>query len=214
MTNNHTTPKIDSFRTIVGQAVTLYAEISTISTAISNLETIKARIGDCRSEADARRFVSDLTRAEEAVTIKRIREPRMLTDLAALLASANDAKYPAFREAENLLTYATAAALAGIADLLKAVQFDPQPFKPNKVNDMLVEDVRPNVLARRQADALRQAMRNATGPSDPLTDQVVGVKTLLAALDKTLAALPEIAAEAKRLAVACDAFIKALTKRW
>ena len=86
--------------------------------AIGKLDAIKARMGDCRDESEARKFLAELTRAEEAVTIKRIREPRLLADLTALRTTAEDAFYTAFgsREAPGPNTAASRAELPGPAE--------------------------------------------------------------------------------------------------
>jgi hypothetical protein len=86
--SNHTTPKIAAFRSIVQQAGTLHAELSTLDTAIRDLDAIKARMGDCRDEAEARKSLGELTRAEEAVAVKRIREPRLRADISGLLSGS------------------------------------------------------------------------------------------------------------------------------
>jgi hypothetical protein len=211
---NHTTPKIDSYRIIVRNALALYADLASIDTAISVRDAIKARMGDCRDEAEARQLLSDLTRAEESVTIKRIREARLRADLAGALISAEDAFYPAFAETEKLVTDASGRSVADFIDLLRAAQLDEPSAQTDKLNEVTAAAVKPNALARRQLTALDGARRAVAVVSDALEDRVNGAQNAIAVMDKILAALPEIAAEAKRLAVACDAFIKALTKRW
>ena len=64
--DDHITPKLDAFRSLVHKAGALHAELATLDAAIRELDAIKARIADCRDEAEALASSSPtLRRAEE-----------------------------------------------------------------------------------------------------------------------------------------------------
>ena len=211
--SNQSTPKIDSFRSIVLKAATLHAELSTLDTAIRDLDAIKTRMGDCRDEAEARKLLADLTRAEEAVTIKRIREPRLKADIDQAFTGAVEICIDAFTEADKLLTAATAESVAAFAELLRSTQPEPDAPKTEGATGLAVKAVRPNVMAMQQREALDGIWPGSSLDSDSPDLRFRGAKDALAVLDKTLANLPQIAAEAKRLTAACEAFRKVLTNR-
>ena len=102
--NHQPTPQLNAFRSIVQQAGTLHAELSTLDTAIRDLDSIKTRMGDSRDESEVRKLLSELTRAEETVTVKRFREPRLRADLADTVTQAEHAFQTAFTEVESILT--------------------------------------------------------------------------------------------------------------
>jgi hypothetical protein len=207
-----TTPKIDAFRSIVQQAGTLHAELSTLDAAIRALDVIKARMGDCRDEAEARKSLGELTRAEEAVAVKRIREPRLRADISGLLSGSVEICIAAFTEAKDLVTGATDVAVAGLADTLKSVQPDPEDSKTDRATTLAAQACRTRTMAVAQHDALDAAWPGSWLQSEVLEKQVGAAMSAIAALDATLAALPEITAEAKRLAAACEAFRKVFAK--
>ncbi|MCX6872879.1 MAG: hypothetical protein NTW21_03585 [Verrucomicrobia bacterium] len=210
---HQTTPQIDAFRSIVNQAGTLHAELSTLHTAIRDLDSIKARMGDCRDEAEARKSLGELTRAEEAVAVKRIREPRLRADISGLLSGSVEICIAAFTEAKDLVTGATDAAVAGLADTLRSVQPEPEDSKTDRATTLAVQACRTRTMAVAQHDALDAAWPGSWLQSEALEKQVGAAKSAIAALDATLAALPQIEAEAKRMGAACDAFRKVLTNR-
>ena len=201
-----TTPKIDAFRSIVQQAGTLHAELSTLDAAIRDRDAITARMGDCRDEAEARKYLGELMRAEEAIAVKRIREPRLRADISALLAGSVDACVAAFTEAKDLVTGATDAAVAGLGDALKSVQADPDDAKTDRATVIAAQACRAHTMGVAQHDALDAAWPASWLGAEALERQVGAAMSAIAALDATLAALPEIAAEAKRLAAACEVF--------
>lgn len=129
------TPKTAAFRSLVQKACTLNAEIATLDAAIRALDAIKARMGDCRDEADARKLLSELTRAEETVTIKRIREPRLKAGLTELLTTAEDAFHPAHAEAGAIAAQTPKQAVSSFRDLLMVVQLDNEHAKTEKANE-------------------------------------------------------------------------------
>ena len=207
------TPQIDAFRSIVRQAGTLHAELSTLDAAIRDLESIKVRMGDCRDEVEARKLLDDLTRAEQAVTIKRIREPRLRADIDQAFTGVVQVCIDAFTEADKLLTAATAESVAAFGELLRSIQPEPDAPKTEEATGLTVKAVRPNVIAMQQREALDRIWPGSSLDSDSHDLRVRGAGDALAVLDMTLAALPQIIAEAKRLTAACEAFRKVLANR-
>ena len=207
-----TTPKIDAFRSIVQQAGTLHAELSTLDIAIRDLDAIKARMGDCRDEAEARKSLGELTRAEETVAVKRIREPRLRADISGLLSGSVETCIAAFTEAKDLVTGATDAAVASLADTLRSVQPDPEDSKTDRATTLSAQACRTRTMAVAQHDALDAAWPGSWLQSEVLEKQVNAAKAAITALDATLAALPDVTAEAKRLTAACEAFRKVFAK--
>jgi hypothetical protein len=86
--SNQSTPKTATFRSLVQKTGTLHAEISTLDAAIRDRDAIKARMADCGDEAEARKHLADLMRAEETVIIKQVRKPHLQADLVDLLTQA------------------------------------------------------------------------------------------------------------------------------
>ena len=209
---NQSLSKTAAFRSLVQQAGTLQAELVSLDIAIRDLDAIKARMGDCRDEAEARKSLGELTRAEEAVAVKRIREPRLRADISGLLSGSVEVCIAAFTEAKDLVTGATDASVAGLADTLRSVQPDPEDTKTDRATTLAVQACRTRIMAVAQHDALDAAWPSSWLQSESLEKQVNAAKSAIAALDATLAALPEITAEAKRLAAACEAFRKVLAK--
>ncbi|MEI7911421.1 MAG: hypothetical protein WCK77_17445 [Verrucomicrobiota bacterium] len=206
------TPKTAAFRSLVQQACTLNAEIATLDAAIRALDAIKARMGDCRDEADARKLLSELTRAEETVTIKRIREPRLKADLTELLTTAEDAFHPAHAEAGAIAAQTPKQAVSSFRDLLMVVQLDNEHAKTEKANEGAARAIKPLALARSQEDNLDSAWRAVALAGDSLDKRVEGLTTALTLLDKVLSGQGQIAAEANLLSAACEAFRKVFAK--
>jgi len=210
---NQTTLKIDAFRSTVQQAGTLHADLSTLDAAIRERDAIRARMGDCRNEAEARKLLGDLTRAEETVIVKQAREPRLRADISGLLSGSVEICIAAFTEAKDLVTRATDTAVAGLADTLRSVQQEPEDSKTDRATNLAAQACRTRTMAVAQHDALDAAWPGSWLQSEALEKQVGAAKSAIAALDATLAALPQIEAEAKRMAAACEAFRKVLTNR-
>ena len=211
--SNQPTPKLDSFRALVQQAGALHAEISALDTAISDRDAIRARMAECGDEAEARKHLGDLTRAEETVIIKQVREPRLQAELAAVLARTDEAFHAAHGEVNRIIEAAPKEALAAFRDLLRAVQLDPEKRKVEQANPVVVEAIRPHALAKLQEDTVYEAWRAATLSDQSLGKQVEAFRTALAWLDKALTAHAEIVAEDRRVVAACDAFRKVYSKR-
>jgi hypothetical protein len=92
------------------------------------------------------------------------------------------------------------------------VQPDPEDSKIDRATILAAQACRTRTMAVAQHDALDAAWPSSWLQSEVLEKQVNAAKSAIVALDATLAALPEIAAEAKRLAAACEAFRKVLAK--
>ncbi|MCX6877910.1 MAG: hypothetical protein NTW21_29465 [Verrucomicrobia bacterium] len=207
------TPQIDAFRTLVQKAGTLHADLSTLDGAICERDAIRARMGDCRNEAEARKLLGDLTRAEETVIVKQAREPRLQAELAAHLAETEDAFHAANTEITRLIEDTPKQAMEAFRDLLTASQLDPENRKVEQANPVVTKAIRPRALASQQEDRLHEAWRAVASSTDSLVKRVEGFKTSLAWFDKVLVAQVQIADEDKRMTAACQAFHKVLTNR-
>ena len=211
--SNQSTPKIAAFRSLVQKAGTLHAEITTLDAAIRERDTIRARMCDCRDEAEARKHLGDLMRAEETVTIKQVREPRLQAELADLLTQTEEAFHAANTEITRIIEETPKQAVEAFRDLLHASQLDPENRKVEQAVPVVVNAIRPRALASLQEDRLHEAWRSVPSTTDPLAKRVEGFKSTLASFDKVLAAQVQIADEDKRMAAACEAFRKVLSNR-
>lgn len=207
------TPQIAAFRSLVQKAATLHAEISTLDTATRERDAIRARMGDCRNEAEARKHLGDLTRAEETVIVKQAREPRLQAELAAHLEETEDAFHAANTEMRRLIEDTPKQALEAFRDLLTTSQLDSDSRNIEQANAVVTKAIRPRALAGQQEDLLNEAWRSVALSDQPPAKRAEGFKTALAWFDKVLAAQVQIADEDKRMAAACEAFRKVLTNR-
>jgi len=207
------TPQIDAFRSIVQKAVTLHSEISTLDAAIRERDEIKARMGDCRDEAEARKHLATLMRAEETVIVKQAREPRQQAELANLLTQTEEAFQAANTDLTRIIGDTPKQAMEAFSDLLRASQLDPEIRKVELANPVVVNAIRPRALASQQEDRMHEAWRAVASSTDSLVKRVEGFKNALAWFDKVLVAQVQIAEEDKRMVAACEAFRKVLTNR-
>jgi hypothetical protein len=207
-----TTPKTAAFRTLVQKAATLHADISTLNDAIRERDVIKARMGDCRDEAEARKHLADLMRAEETVIVKQVREPHLQTELSDLLTQTDDAFHLALTEVKRITEDAPKEAVAAFQDMLVASQLDPEIRKVEQANPIVVNAIRPRALASELEDKIQEAWRAVSFSDQALARRVEAYKTALAWLDKVLVAHAEVVAEDKLMTVACEAFRKVLAK--
>ena len=185
---------------------------STLDTAIRERDAIRARMADCGDEAEARKHLGPLMRAEETVTVKQVRLPRQQADLAAILTRTEEAFHAAHSEVEAIIRDAPKEAVAAFRDMLHAAQLDPDKRNVELANPVVVEAIRPHALAKLQDDKLQEAWRAVAVSTDPLHKRVAGFQTALAWHDEALAAHAEIAAEDRRMVAACEAFRKVLAK--
>ncbi len=207
-----TTPKTAAFRSILAKAATLHSDISTLNDAIRERDAIRVRMGECRDEAEARKHLGDLMRAEETVTIKQVRDHRLQAELADLLAQTEAAFLDANTEVASIVRDAPKSSLTAFLDMLRDAQFDPEKQSLEKVTLIVAESIRPNELAKLQEDKLSEAWRVMSLSNAPLSKRVEGFQTALEWHDNALAAHVEIAAEDKRMTAACEAFRKVLAK--
>jgi hypothetical protein len=210
--SNHTIPKTAAFRSLVQKVGTLHAEISTLDTAIRERDAIRARIGDCRDESEARKHLGDLTRAEETVVIKQARLPRQQAELADLLTQTEEAYGEAHTEWRQIIEATPKQAAQAFRDLLHAAQLDPEVRKVELANPVVVEAIRPLALASKQHDLLHESWRETNIMSDAPDKRVAGFQNALRWLDKVEAAHAEVVAEDKRMVAACEAFRKVIAK--
>jgi hypothetical protein len=107
-----TTPKTAAFRSRLAKAEALHTEICTLDTAIRDRDATRTRMADCCEEAEARKHLGDLMRAEETVTIKQVRDPRLQADLADLLTQTEAAHAESHAEVAAIARCAPKDALA------------------------------------------------------------------------------------------------------
>lgn len=209
---NQSTPKTVAFRSLVQKAVTLHSEIFTLETAIRERDAIKARMGDCNDEQEARKHLASLMQAEETVIVKQAREPRQQAELADLLMQAEEAFHSANSELTQIINETPKQAMAAFRDLLVASQLDPEERKVEQPNPVVIKAIRPCALVGQQDDWLHEACRSLVWDQEPTTKRLEGFKRVLVWFEKVLAAQVEIEAECKRMVAACEAFRKALAK--
>ncbi len=211
--SNQSTPKTAAFRSLAQKTRTLHTEISTLDAAIHDRDAIKARMADCGNEAEARKHLGDLTRAEETVTIKQARLPRQQSDLADLLNETLDAYGEAHEEWRRIIEATPKQAAQAFRELLLAAQLDPEVQKVEKANPIVIDAIRPLALAGQQDDLLSEAWRSAYITSEAADKRVAGFQSAIKSLDKIQVAHAEVIAEDKRMVAACEAFRKVLAKR-
>lgn len=210
--SNQSTPKTVAFRSLVQKPGTLHTEISTLDTAIRERDAIRARIGDCQDEAEARKHMGDLTRAEETVIIKQARLPRQQAELAALIEDTLEGFNAANEEWRKIIEATPTQSAQAFRDLLHAAQLDPEVRKVELANPVVVDAIRPLALASKQDDLRNEAWRAANLTSDAPSQRVAGLQSALKWLEKVQAAHEEVVAEDKRMTAACEAFRKVLAK--
>lgn len=210
--SNQSTPKTAAFRSLVQKTGTLHTEISTLDAAIRDRDAIKARMADCGDEAEARKHLADLMRAEETVTVKQARLPRQQSDLSTLVEETFDAFGEAHTEWSRIVEATPKQAERAFRELLHAAQLDPEVQKVEKANPFVVAAIRPLALASQQDDLLYEAWRAAAITSDATNKRVEGLQGALNWLDKVEAAYAGVVAEEERMVAACEAFRKVPAK--
>jgi hypothetical protein len=211
--SNITTPKLDSFRDLLSQAESRHADLSTLGAATRQRDAIKARMSECLDEAEARELIGDLAQAEEIVTIKKIRQPRLQSELSDLLTEAEKACNAAGSEASTLLGQTSQEAASSFQELLRDIQCGVELSRRPQLNDHATCSLRPVAMAERQRTNLSAARRAVALTTEPPATRLEGLRSSLSYLDRAYAAQVEIAADATRLTAACVAFRKAYTKR-
>jgi len=209
---NQSTPKTTAFRSLIQKTGTLYSDISTLDAAVRERDAIRARIGDCIDEAEARRHLGDLNRAEETVVIKQARLPRQQAELADLIIATRKAYNAAHEEWRLIIEATPKQAAEAFRELLRDAELDPEVRKVELANPVVVAAIRPLALAGKLDDMLYEAWRAASITSEATDQRVHGLQKALQWLDKLLAAHSDVVAEDKRMTAACEAFRKVLAK--
>lgn len=169
-------------------------------------------MGDCHDEAEACKLLKELTRAEEVVTIKRIREPRLQADLAELLTDTEKACNAAHSEATRGLGETPQEAVSSFWEVMHDARYPDELAKRRQATEGLLLAIKLRTMADRQQTNLSSARRAVAMTSEPLATRQEGLKSALALLDRAHTAHAEIADETKRLTAACAAFRKVYTK--
>ncbi len=209
---NQLTPKLDAFRSLVQRAGALHSELATLDTAIRNLDTIKARIAECGDEAQVHPLIADLRQAEETVTVKRLREPRLRDELAAIVKDAEFAHFEVMSAIEALLNDLSEAATQPFRELLLSLQPEEDNSKRDNANRVVLKALAPAVLADELYKMLRDAGRVVGVVSGDPYGPAKGLRSSLEITDALLVRLPELHDERKRMTAACEAFRKVLAK--
>lgn len=210
--SNQCTPKIDAFRSLVQQAGTLHTELATLDAAIRDLDAIKERIANCRDEAEALPLVAALRRAEETVTVKRLRESRLRDEFAAIVRKAEFAHFEVTNATDAMLNELSDSAIQPFRDLLLSLQPEEDNSKRDDATKVVLKSLAPAVHVEDLLKMLRDACRSVgVATSDPY-GPAKGLQTALEITDAIIACLPEVNSERNRLAAACEAFRKVFAK--
>jgi hypothetical protein len=210
--SDHSTPKLDAFRSLVQQVEALFAELSSLDTATRHRDAIKERISNCGDEAEARKLLGELTEAEENVTVKQIRQPRLQSDLAELLTTAERACNAAHNEATRGLVEIRQEAATAFGELLDLAQCETERRRVLRPNEDTIQALKAPTLAERLQRTLQPVHCSVGMTSVPVADRVTALRSALSVLDRGHTTKLDVAAEAARLSTACGAFQKAYTK--
>lgn len=209
---NQPTPEFDTLRSLVSQAETLHAELSTLTGATRQLEDIKTRMGDCRDEDEARQLLSEMRNAEEMVVIKQIRGKRITADIETILADAENARQAAQSEAGAVLRHAPLEVVSAIKDLVATCRHESRkPRDPRSLDDVIQTFV-PMALIERLDSCLHSAIRLHYQDNEPFSGKLDILKQAVAYLQRVHDGRTELAAESARLVAACAAFRKSYAK--
>ena len=205
------TPKTAEFRSLLVKAEALHAEISTLDAAICERDAIKVLMGDCRDEAEARKYLGDLMRAEETVIVKQARDSRLQAELADLVACTDAAFQACHAEVADIVRAAPRNAMDAFLDMLRASQFVPEKRRAEQAIPIVAEAIRPNVLVDMLKDRIDEAWRAVSFASNKtLGGRIEEFKIALKLHDKALVEHDEVVVEDKRVVAACEAFRKVL----
>lgn len=210
--DDHTTAKLNAFRSLAQQAGALHSELATLDDAVRDLDAIKARISDCRDEAEARQIVADLKRAEETVTVKRLRESRLRDELATKVKEAELTYFDVMTGIDAALNDLAWAAIQPFRDLLQSLQPEEDNPKRDDANKVALAALAPAVHVEDLTKLLRDAWRAIGVVTGDPYGPAKGIATALEITESLLSRIPEVHNERKRHAGACEAFRKALAK--
>ncbi len=209
---NQPTPEFDTLRSLVSQAETLHAELSTLTAATQQLEQIKTRMGDCRDEDEARQLLSEMRNAEEAVVIKQIRGKRITADLEYVIAGAETARQAAQSEAGAVLHHAPQEVANAIKDLVETCRHESRkPRDPRSLDDV-IHTLVPMAVANRLEEYLRSSSRLYCQETDPISRKLEVLQQSVAYLQHLHDGRDELTAETARVVAACAAFRKAYAR--
>ena len=209
---DQSTPKLDVFRSLLAQAESLNEELSSLDAATRDRDAIKTRMGDCRDEDEARTLLGELAKAEEVVTIKSIRAPRLRADLVEVLTEAEKACNAARHEVSRTLTGLPRDAAAAFRKLICDVQGEAERVRSRQATEQVARGVSPLAMAEVQQGNLSSANRSVGLSSETPEKRLEGLQGALRHLDRANAAQDQILAESKRLVSACEAFLKVFTQ--
>lgn len=210
--DDHTTTKLDAFRSLVQKAGALHAELATLDAAICELDSIKAQITDCSDDAKALQLIAALRRAEEIVTVKRLRESRLRGELDAIVKEAEFAHFEIMSAIDPMLHDLSTAATQPFRDLLESLQPEEENSKRDAANQVVLKALAPAVLVEELLKMLRDAFHSVGVVSGDPYGPAKGIRRALDITDALLARLPEVHEERKRHAAACAAFRKVFAK--
>lgn len=208
--DDHTTAKLDAFRSLVHKSGALYAELATLDGAIRERDAIKTRIGTCDDESEARKLLGDLTRAEESVTLKSIREPRLRDELAAIVKEAEFAHFEVMSAIDAMLNGLADVTIQPFRELLLSLQPEDENTKRDDANNVVLKALVPAVLVEDLFKMLHEASHSVGVATRDPYGPAKGLRAALEITDALLARLPEAHRERKRHAAACEAFRKVL----
>lgn len=210
--SNHNTPRLDSFRALVQQANSLHADLITIDAAIRVRDGIKQRMSDCDDETEARELLGELAIAEESVTVKHVRQPRLQAQLAELLTTGEKACNAALSEASRIIQSTPQEAVTSFREVLQDALYRGELANRRSAAENLLRAVGPFIMADHLNSNLSSARRSIAPATEPLGERLEGLRSALTNLEKAHAEQANIAAEAARLTAACTAFRKAYSK--
>lgn len=131
-------------------------------------------MANCGDEAQARKHLGDLNRAEETIIIKLARLPRLQSDLADMLEETLEAYSEAHTEWYRIIGATPKQAAQAFSDFLHAAQLDPEHQKVAKANPVVVGAIRPLAITSNQDELLSEAWRSANITSEAADKRVVG----------------------------------------
>jgi hypothetical protein len=170
------------FRELLQQVEALDTELSSLDTATRDRDAIRARMSECQDEDEARKLLKNLARAEEDVTVKGIRQPRLQADLAKLLTTAEKASNAALNEASGILGRLRLEAVAAFEDVLHHAQHESERPQVRQANADAAQALTIPTLVERQQRTLQTAHCSIGMKTVPLSDRIKakgGASTLL-----------------------------------
>lgn len=206
-------PKLESFRALVQHVESLHSELATLDDATRIRDDIKARISECQDENEARKLLADYRQAEEDVTVKSIRKPRLHADLLAKLTEAEKASCSAHSDQARLLEEIRRGAVSSFDGILQVIQDGDARARVRRANEDTIQAIRVPWLVERTLGTIQSA-RCSIGMEDYRTpdQRLETLQAALRILDKGHARCAELTSAAEHLGSVCAAFRKAYAK--